>query len=458
MENSDSWDAAKQYAILIIQYACLGGIIFAFWYYSSRRGGRAGRVPVRQEKQQPVAKREREQKPAGRKAPVKQSTPAGVTRPKEAPRAPSYAAVAAAAAARPIHYSSGDDDDDDDDVNNKEFARQLSSIKTGTNFAGSATSSTTARMDDRRHAKLLRQSQAQEATATMPAFTEDDMKTSAPSSTAGVDADDDQSPATTSPLVEAADVSDMLEKPLAGPSVLRLTNTEDKNNPNKRQQQSRSDSAEVETKKQRQNKKKAESAKAERHEAEEHRKVLMEAQRRLARISEGRPAKDGSAFMQSAATTTKQNAWAKPPHLDGGRSNGENQSAAAVRLLDTFEPTTDKAATADGRSSLAEESSWLESMPSEEDQLQMLRDEEAWSTVQPKSAKRGKKKDAKTDTDGESQPTATTQPPPTTATAAKAKAYDAKSTHRPKTINSQSSFAALSSDEIGAGEEKEWDV
>src|SRR5690606_7830914 len=76
--------------------------------------------------------------------------------------------------------------------------------------------------NEQKKQKSVKQSRAQ-----VHAFDDED-RDSAPSSTAGIDADDDQSSAP-SPVVAAADagdVSDMLESPAPGPSSLRIVPSE----------------------------------------------------------------------------------------------------------------------------------------------------------------------------------------------------------------------------------------
>ncbi|KAJ3553565.1 hypothetical protein NPX13_g10861 [Xylaria arbuscula] len=265
-------------------------------------------------------------------------------------------------------------------------------------------------------------------------------KLSAPSSTTG-DADDDLSPQV-SPVVTAADshgVSDMLEPSASGPSVLRLTGTDSVKKPKERKAKA---AEPVETKKQRQNRKKAEAAKLAREEDEKERQVLLEKQRRTARIAEGRPAKDGSAFVA-------QNAWdAKPA-----------DAAAPVQLLDTFEQKAkpeSKAPAPTSSAPVAKSSSdpWS-GLPSEEEQLEMIRQEDSWNEV--KTKKKGKKKDATAEAPAApSQPTNGNTATTTTTTNTK----PANGPKKPILTSSSSSFAALTPEETGDDEEpeEEWDV
>ncbi|TGJ83213.1 hypothetical protein E0Z10_g5563 [Xylaria hypoxylon] len=304
----------------------------------------------------------------------------------------------------------------------RDFARQLSNTHAGAKF-------NTRKADEKRQ-KSVKQSKAQEIISD---------KISAPSSTTG-DADDDLSPQS-SPVVTAADsqgVSDMLEPVAPGPSVLRLTGTDSVKKPKDRKAKTPEP---VETKKQRQNRKKVETAKVAREEDEKERKVKMEQQRRTARIAEGRAAKDGSTFVAT------QNAWSSQP------ANGSHP----VQLLDTFEqqpkPEPVKAPVSTPVAPAAKTSSdpWS-GLPSEEEQLEMIRQEDSWNEV--KTKKKGKKKGAAIEasipssqpTNGNSSATASSKP--------------ANGTKKPILTSSNSSFAALTPEEADDDEdiEEEWDV
>lgn len=357
------------------------------------------------------------------------------SQPKTRPSKPSAPAQAAS-------YSS------DEGADNREFARQLANIKQGT------TLNAPKKNDEKRH-KSVKQSRAQVI---------DDKasqsKVSAPSSTAGVDADDDES-LTPSPEIKAVDasgVSDMLEPKAAGPSVLRLTDT-DKAKPKKEKKAKAPEK--VETKKQRQNRQKAEAAKALREETEKQRKVDMEAQRRQARIAEGRPVKDGSTF----TAQTQQSAWTGNGVNGSSSSNATNGGFLPVQPLDTFDTSsyTDvsipkgaaPAKNAPAKSNPAD--SWIATLPSEEEQMEMLRSEESWNTVTTKKPNK-KKKDAAAESPVESEPTVV-QPQPVAKPLAPSNGTSAaapKKTTKP--FSQKSAFAALSTNEPEGEDENEWDV
>ncbi len=331
-----------------------------------------------------------------------------------------------------VNYNDWQDNEAADRKADREFARQLSHAHSGTKF--------NAKKSDEKRQKSVKQSRAEEG-LNVPVE-----KPSAPSSHAG-DADDDLSPPTspaTGPT-NGQDVSDMLEPSAPGPSVLRLTDT-DAVKPKERK--TKQPAEVVETKKQRQNRKKAEAAKASREEAEKVRKVQLEQQRRTARIAEGRAAKDGSTF-----GANQKNAWDQKP------TNGDS-----VQPLDTFEkqrpqPKAESAKSAPAKDKKQENADpWLSGVPSEEEQMEMLRQEESWNEV--KTKKKGKKKDPALE--ASANPVALTNGTngASAATNNKTLAPSVGSTKRPIITSSSSSFAALTPEETDDNDdvEKEWDV
>ncbi|KAK4181673.1 hypothetical protein QBC36DRAFT_39706 [Triangularia setosa] len=336
-------------------------------------------------------------------------------------------------------------DSSDDEVDNREFARQLASIKQGTNL------NATKKADEKRQ-KSVKQSRAQ-AIDEKPK----ESKVSAPSSTAGVDADDDASSAA-SPEVkpaDAGDVSDMLEPKASGPSVLRLTDTEKV----KPKEKKAKEPEKTETKKQRQNRRKKELEQEQRQEDERQRKVAEEAQRRQARIAEGRAAKDGSEFTNKAI---KESVWAAG-NSTKTETKPTNGQIAPVQPLDTFDTDsytdvsipqqTDSASKVATAKQASAPSNWIASLPSEEEQMKMIEDEEAWNTVPSKKSKKKKTEaTSATESAGESEPvTAKAQSAP------KPRAVNGAAPIRPaKIISQQSSFAALTPNDDETS--KEWDV
>jgi len=337
-------------------------------------------------------------------------------------------------------------DDAEDEINNKEFARQLSSVKQGKQFVAKAG-------NDQKKQKSVKQSRAQ-----VHAF-DDENRASPPSSTAGIDADDDQSPVP-SPQVAAADagaVDDMLEAPAPGPSSLRILPSETQQ-PKKAKKEKKPAEPAL-TKKQRQNRKKAEAAKAANDEAEQERKKLMEAQRRLARVSEGRPAKDGSQFV---ASVNGGSAW------NAGKPNGQPAAAtAAAPLLDTFDapaPAAPSAPVSQGISASVasvKSDTWV-SVPSEEEQLELLKSEteaDEWNTVKSTKSKKGKKTSQATVSDKEEK-VATKSSHSSKSAEPVQKAQAPLTNGKPAIANTYGSFSALSTQgpDDEEEEEQEWDV
>lgn len=402
---------------------------------------RQGRQAAAQQKE-PKKPKAKEPKPKRRAESAPQGSDAA--RPKAPAAVPAY----------------GDSSDDGDAARNREFARQLNSVKQGTTFSGKTKEET--------RQKSVKQSRAEEVPPlAVPA---DAGRISAPSSTAGIDADDDSSSAATSPVLAAAaatthagPVDDMLEKPAPGPSVLRLTGTDEK--PSYKSQKPKAAAAPepVETKKQRQNRKKAELAKAEREAAEKDRKVKLEAQRRAARLAEGRAAKDGSAFL--AAQTKQSNAWTdKADKADktvaaSAASSGAN-GFVPLQPLDTFDANAVHTDTSKSSvPSYDKGEDWMSSLPSEEEQMELLRGEDAWNTVKTKKSKKSKEaapaEDAATATATKTAAAAAAPGPAPVAAAIPAVSQKPRSAQ----IGSQSAFAALAVDGTEEPEEEqEWDV
>jgi hypothetical protein len=268
-------------------------------------------------------------------------------------------------------------------------------------------------------------------------------------STAGADADDDLSPAT-SPSLGATtsfkapsgkDVSDMLGPQGSVASVLRINSSEKPARQNKPQQQ-RPETPQ-ETKKQRQNRKKVEEAKAQREADEKERRVLLEKQRRTAREARGEPAKNGLQPSRAPAS----NAWASGrPSSSTGAVQPQNG-----QLLDTFDPdvvstaSSSEAATngtAPTPDSMGNSAQWT-NLPSEEEQLRMAMEDSAWETV-PKGKKQKKNKAAGETTEEGSETGAPPEPEPAPAPVKKVQPK------QPENSKPQSRFEVLSEPTIDA--------
>jgi hypothetical protein len=277
------------------------------------------------------------------------------------------------------------EDSREDGVDNKEFARQLANVQAGTSFKSSEKAT--------RPTKTVKQSKVNGKSLEVGASEVKDQ--SGNSSTTGADADDDLS-STNSPTFGATirgaeGVSDMLEAPAPGPSVLRLTEPKVPQRPSA-PKPSKS-TQEQETKKQRQRKAANEARKAEREEAERQRRVLMEKQMRTAREARGEPAKNGVPVAPSS------NAWSRANNtIGGGVSSSDSTPGKVLPLLDTFESSTagesgnsakHTQTGVDTKSKLAD-LNW----PSEEDQMRMLDEMEGSGSWQMVNGKKRKKVDS----------------------------------------------------------------
>lgn len=289
------------------------------------------------------------------------------------------------------------DKEEDDGMNNAEFARQFSSKQMGTDLKKPTASTEKQRTKKQgKHNKTM--SEAASGNAQLPDDTPDLRQSSTASSTNGADADDDLSPANSPELgasittmSSSMDVSDMLEAPTKGPSVLNITAPV---NPQPvRQPKQPKAVQEPETKKQRQNRKKKEEQRAAREDDEKQRRVLLEKQLRTAREAEGRPAKNGLGI--SHAPTS--NAWTKTAPVNGDtEASAPSSDQHEAPLLDTFDDSQSSGngaaslrALADdgGSSSQAASTSTFTSntdLPSEEEQLRLISEldgDNVWNTV-----------------------------------------------------------------------------
>lgn len=291
--------------------------------------------------------------------------------------------------------------DGDDEVDNKEFARQLSVLKTGTSLSAPGKTSQQ-QVKTRKLSKIKGQPSNGRGASTV-----EGKGMSTNSSTTGADGDDDFS-SINSPEVKAVEssiepsgISDMLEAPTPGPAVLRLVESQQPQRP-KQPKQSKV-AQEQESKKQRQNKAKTEARKAEREQMEKERRVLLEKQLRTAREAEGRPAKNGVPVAKPPPSI-----WTKPSNGEANvpppsaATNGVTRNPAA--LLDTFDSKTAAPATssqgqkAANGTAASTMSAWENEQRSEEEQMRLLSQlegDDSWETVNVK--KREKKKASNTD-------------------------------------------------------------
>src|SRR5579862_5079515 len=286
-----------------------------------------------------------------------------------------------------LRESPGEENRADEGIGNEEFAKMLSELKSNKPAAKDPTKKRSREegVNANGGRANLTVSEPVGATPSNPSTT---------SSTTGADADDDLSPVA-SPSVgpksvggayDDAGLSDMLDAPKSGPSVLRLT---EPMHPVRTQKPKQQVFQTQETKKQRQNRKKNEAKKAEREEAEKERRVLLENQRRTAREAEGRPAKNGMGAFSSKPPA--MSAWAVSEGLVNGGQRPEG--AGDVPYLDTFEDNGNSH-TGDPSATTAKDTykSWERDLPSEEEQLRIINEmnDGGWNTVP--SSRKGKKK------------------------------------------------------------------
>jgi len=381
-------------------------VVVGLFYYTSRP-----KQPARLATQ---AKKKLEHTPLVRKEPKekakRQRTEAFANESSKAAQPKPNATETYSAPSRSADYSS-------DDVDNKEFARQLASVKQGTNL--------NAPKKDEKRQKSVKQSRAQ--AIDQPAHN-GNKKASAPSSTAGADADDDESPIASPEVVAAdsGDVTDMLEPKSAGPAVLRLTDTDK----TKKKEKKAKAPEKVETKKQRQNRQKVEAAKAAREEAE----------------------KDSNANGGSVDEPLSTFNTTKPVAVSVNHATHPAKAAPPVKATAPIPSKSEN---------------WMASLPSEEEQLEIIRgQDDSWSTVTTKKAK-GKKR---TGTESQSESEATDAQPakavipvvsqPVAAPAPKVTTVNSNGSAKParQGIYQQSSFAALSTPDDEEEIENEWDV
>lgn len=281
------------------------------------------------------------------------------------------------------------DDAVSDHVDNAEFARQLSGLKAGSTLnkpAGGAETRKTKKPGKRDEAPPVLVNGLSHPGNPPPKLN----GVSAASSTTGADADDDLSPAVspefaaTPTATSAGDISDMLEVPKKGPSVLRLTaSTESLES---RPSRASKPAQEPETKKQRQNRKKNEEKKIAREQEEKDRRVRLEKQLRTAREAEGRPAKNGLGSSQAPAV----NAWDKLGEAGGRKDASVTENHPT--LLDTFDPSKTGAvdSPSNGKNGSSADQEWTSELPSEEEQMRLLTelDGNGWNTVKKNKAKK----------------------------------------------------------------------
>jgi hypothetical protein len=268
---------------------------------------------------------------------------------------------------------------EDEADNLLEFAQQMSSAQIGKFSAPKSEAAS--------RPKAVKQSKAMEKPVAE--------SSTGPSSTTGADADDDQSPinspdlsaATIASPVTNGGVSDMLERPSPGPSVLKITPPTNPTQPRKSKPKAPET---VPGKQHNKNVKKSEDKKKQKEEEEKERKELMERQRRTAREAAGGAPKDGRSFMATQAPASS--AWTNSSNTI--KSN--NTTATNAQLLDTLEAPASKPTATESKGS-----DLLQAYGSytEEEQKEMLAadSDSEWNVVKPSKSKEKRKGPNKTD-------------------------------------------------------------
>lgn len=285
-----------------------------------------------------------------------------------------------------FEYKASEGDDRDEEIDQKEMAKRFAAVKSGIPAQASGSEGKSQKKKKKTAGQL-------EAEASERSGSRVSTRTS---STAGADADDDLSPAG-SPMVKptassAGYVSDMLEAPAPGASVLRVTGSIAE--PQKKQKAQ--SFKEVETKKQRQQRQKNEARKQQVQEAEAERRRLLEKQLHMAREAERREA------AKSKPVAPQTNAWQTKDVKPASNGTPNVSQSPKVDLLDTFEAPSAKQAPATASKK------WDQGLPSEEEQMRILGADpvDDWTTVSTKKTKKkGGKADESVSEASETQPT-----------------------------------------------------
>ncbi|PLB43716.1 hypothetical protein P170DRAFT_430749 [Aspergillus steynii IBT 23096] len=311
----------------------------------------------------------------------------GVKKPKrKAKKSPEPSAPAAKAEEKPAYVPQTEEaDQQDEEIDQKEMAKRFAAVRDGTI---AQTGKSQKKKNNKKTTTLSQPENGNERSASRVS--------TRTSSTTGADADDDLSSAE-SPQVNAATpttgyVSDMLEAPAPGASVLRVTGSMEEQKKKQKPQSFK----QVETKKQRQQRLKNEARKQQVQEAEQERRKLLEKQLHSAREAERQQA------AQAKPAAPQTNAWQTKPVSNGTPKVAPKVAPAAapkVDLLDTFEPEA-KSSKPTGE--------WDQGLPSEEEQMRILEaGDDQWTTV---SSKKIKKKGGKADESEASAPETTPAP------------------------------------------------
>lgn len=352
-------------------YGGIGVIACGYWYLTNRK---PRRQPNRATLQKELRDRERERARAVQKE--KENKPKKIKSGGESSGNETQRRSRTKMEAKHTEpfFATTQDNTKDNDVDDKEFARQLSSVKSGTSMAP--------KQELGSRQKSVKLSKA--------ATSEDDNTAGWANGEHVSDGDDDlssaASPELNATVLKAGDVSDMLgNTTAAGPSILRLT---EPTNPKPVRAKKDVKPKEPElTKKQRQNQAKREAEKIQRAEEEKVRRAKEELQRKVAREAEGRAAKDGSSTLYSSAPKTS--AW-------NNTSKDASTQPSNVQLLETYAPDVPHAGAGPNASQTTLRAAeapappiHYSDLPSEEEQMRLLseNDESGWREVTSKKSK-----------------------------------------------------------------------
>ncbi|KKK26348.1 hypothetical protein ARAM_004206 [Aspergillus rambellii] len=385
------------WAIVLVVAGGLG------WYYNDTNA--KGKTPV---------------KPLAEKT---ESAPSAKKQKRKVKKSPEPSPAPAPSSEKPtFEFKAPEVDTQDEEIDRKEMAKRFAAVKNGTSsqFADGESKSQKKKKKTTKAAAVPPQPEASNNERSASRVS------TRTSSTTGADADDDLSPAGSpqvNPTVSSTGyVSDMLEAPAPGASVLRVTGSMDSDSQKKKAKNQ--SFKPVETKKQRQQRLKNEARKQQVQEAEEQRRKLLEKQLHTARESERREAAKSTPAPQTNAWQVQETPQAVNGTPEASQSTRAPQTAK-VELLDTFEP----------------------GLPSEEEQMRILgATDDAWTTVSSKKTKKKGGKDESEVSASESQPAPIPAPISTSAPAPVEPKVKVTPTYLPDILQSKEKGHPLDSD------------
>ncbi|KAF1989356.1 hypothetical protein K402DRAFT_418636 [Aulographum hederae CBS 113979] len=342
----------EQWQTTLISYAALGAVGYTtYWYYTKdkrpRTDNRAARASEAKAENDARVARERRRREKSRAQSKKTDEPV----------------FPLPQASQPESKEKSDD---------RAFAEMMSTARKGTKFGPSSNTQ-----------------QARVKTFKQSAIGKAERLSGNSSSNGG----EEEGSSTTSPILGATsaknvtsgvDVSDMLEAPAPGPASLRITPSTKPEQPAKQKKEKKVQ--ETESKKQRQQRQKKEAEREELAKAESVRREQLEKHLKAARDDERRRGERASNNGTVYASKPASNAWTSAPAVKPSES---------APLLDTIQDGGVSNNSSDATTSPvsnATSTNWDRALPSEEEQMRRLmeQDDSSWTTV-PKGRK-GKKK------------------------------------------------------------------